>query len=412
MMKKQFFLFALLCSIGAMQAQLFEKVGGSATDIGINPRNGKVFVVSNKNVFTNYNPSSKRWSLFGERLNKAKSVSITRNGLPYMATTNGEVWFYKNGGWNPIIGGIKTYELNSGIDGSIIAMDPLKRPRILKLADWNLAYSAQTRLSQVCRVNASEQYSRDINGYFQKWDARSRSWKKLNGKPNKIAIDHKTRDIYAVGRNKGIYKWNKATNKWILLPKSQKNFVDLAVHDGIIWGVTSNKSIYKCDTRNIITDYAGTYKVIITRRLRGDTPIMPDFFGVAGVRLQNRKGGRLVTINPKDGLPPRFLDISKNNMAKMRKLSRPVYKRDLISNSYRNSFSWSYTINQVREFELSGADANENAEFKFEFNVRENGFNVKEFGKWYAYVLPIADVKFGKEYYSGESGICFKILKI
>lgn len=414
MMKKQFFLFAILCSISAMQAQQFVKVGGSATDIAINPKNGKVFVVSNKNVFTDYNTSSKRWRTYSSRPNNASSIAITKDGVVYMVSTAKDVFIEVKGKWIKVPG-IKTNEVITTRFGKIFAIDTSKKLRQLFGGQWKLLIGQNRNsngLNQIVGTSSKGLHGLDGSNRFREFAG---TWKTLNGQPNKITLDQKTNRIYAVGRNKGIYSWDSRAKKWNLLKGTRKDFVDVAVHNGEIWAISANKAIYKYDPRKRITsikDYSGTYKVTITRRLRSDTPLVPEFYGVAGVRLQNRKGGRLVTINPKNNMPARFLDIPQNDMAKVRKLSRPIKSNTLLGTVAYNDYEWYYTINQVREFDLSKADADENAEFKFELNLKESVINLGHTGGWYSYVLPLKNIKFGREYATGKSGICFKVEKI
>jgi hypothetical protein len=248
-------ILAFVFGLATLQAQQFVKMGGQATDIAINPKDGKVFVVSNKNIFTNYNTISKRWSTFSTRTNKANSVSVTRDGAVYMVSTAGEVFIEVNRRWIKVPG-IKTAELIASKDGRIYAIDFSKKLRQLYRGQWNQLIG-QNRISnglnQVIGIGPKELYARASNNAFTRFSGGK--WSTQQGYPLKIALDHANGNMYAVGQNRGIYKWNKQTKRWDMLPGNRSDFKDVAVHNDAIWAIATDKSIYRYKPRTVHSNY-------------------------------------------------------------------------------------------------------------------------------------------------------------
>ena len=126
--KSYYILILILLGRAYTYAQQFVKVGVRASDIDINPKTGKVFVVAGKNIFTDYDSNAKRWKTFSTRPNNAKSVSVTKDGVVYITSTAGEVFIEVKGKWIKVPG-VKTDEVIAAKDGRIYAIDTNKKLR-------------------------------------------------------------------------------------------------------------------------------------------------------------------------------------------------------------------------------------------------------------------------------------------
>ncbi|MET1258266.1 tectonin domain-containing protein [Flagellimonas sp. DF-77] len=417
-----------------LQAQGFVNAGGQATDIAISPKDGSVYVVNASRNIKKYNKNTKKFHAYSAQSKNAKSVSVTKDGVVYMVSTSGEVHVDVKGKWIKVPG-IKTNELIASKDGRIYAIDTNKKLRQLYNGRWNLL-KGQNRigsgLNQVLGIGPKELYARAGDNAFSRFSGGK--WTTLAGRPNQIALDHKTGVMYAVGRNKGIYRWDVRSRKWVVLPGTRKDFTAVAVHHGKIWAVATNKAIYYYDadkdTTTPKTDYAGTYRVTFTNILRLENAFsLPkhDIYGTIGIRLKGKLNNRSIIIDAENG-GPRVLDIPKNNPRKFRKANTLINPSTYIGENGDTwavtigSYPYNCTIDTMREFVLEGGTANDNAVFNFQFNLKGINELLQHEGKWQQLNLPIKDVLLGKEYYfSGgydpdnptyNGGICFKIEKI
>ncbi|MET1258265.1 hypothetical protein ABV409_02940 [Flagellimonas sp. DF-77] len=400
-----------------LQAQVFEKVGGQATDIAMNPKTGKVFVVSGRNIFTDYDSRTKRWKLFSSRPNNAESISITKQGVVYITSTSDEVFIEVNGKWIKVPG-IKTKEVICERYGlHIYAIDEYKKLRYLRSGKWTYdrhRNKGVTGLKQLVTMSTAEFFATNNNNEFMEWVAGK--WRIRNGKPNQIALDHKTGAIYAIGQNRGIYKWNKNTDRWSIIPNTRKDFVRLAVHDGVVWAVTVNNAIYYADTTKKAKDFSGTYEVIVDRL--GAPKKRNKYYGTIGIYLSaDTKSGRAM-ISPTNGQKNRLWDIPKQGP----------------SVAHENGFSWtdsftakarrkqaagSLEIGRSRKFKLVGEAAKGYPEFDFQFNVKEHQGDlpgIRGVGLWEREKIKMEDLVLGKTYYrhllSSDTVISFRVEKL
>ncbi|MFD2588897.1 tectonin domain-containing protein [Croceitalea marina] len=406
-----------------VNAQTFVKVGGQATDIAMSAKDGSVYVVNAQKNIKKYNTRTKKFLPFGAQLKNAKSVSVTKDGVVYMVNTSGEVSLDVNGRWIKVPG-IKTDEVICGKNGTIAAIDDRNKMRFLKSGKWNLAPNPNynrtiSDFNQVNIITSKEQYARDSGGKFKQW--KQGRWRDLNGQPNQIALDQKAEKIYAVGRNKGIYKWLKQTQKWVLLPGTRKDFVAMAVHDGKIWAVSTNKTIYYYDTRETNTgsneeNYAGTYRVTVTKLLSVDEE---RYYGTIGAYLDASIKSGKVPIKPLNNLPNRLYDIPRSSSlkAKRKKVTVPKF---INSRTSRNVvYNYFVDINKIREFRLLGEAANNKADFSLQFNMKSWGVTggglFGDKGGYHSQKINIKNLELNKEYFfmnsSPEICIGFKIEK-
>ena len=433
--KLYYILILFLLGSAYIHAQGFVKVSGQATDIAMSPKDGSVYVVNASKNIKKYDTRSKKFLPYATQSKNATSVSVTKDGVVYMVSTGKEVSLASNGRWIKIPG-IKTSEVICLKDGTIMALDTGKKLRRLYASKWDLATGLNSKgggVNQVVGLSINDLYVRMSDNSFKSY-SRGNVYN-LNGKPLKIALDHKTGIVYAVGRNKGIYKWVKNTKKWVLLPGTRKDFKDVAVHNGKIWAVATNKGIYYYDPNKKIvqanTNYAGTYRVTFTRIVRPECAFCHhDFYGGMGIRLKTKVGSTPITISPEGNKTFNVLDIPKNNPRKFRKIqnkkSEPFIwvessgKYPIKSKPYYWEKEWYYKVDVVREFILLKEGANDKAFFNFQFNLTQINEFLQHEGEWQQVNIPIDEVLFGKEYIFESSvkskgknnGICFKIEKL
>ena len=282
------------------QAQQFVMVGGQATDIAISPKDGSVYAVNASKNIKKYNTRSKKFLPYATQSKNVTSVSVTKDGVLYMTSTAIDVYLASNGRWIKIPG-IKTNEVICLKDGTIMALDLNKKLRRLNASKWNLATGLNIErggINQVIGTSINDLRVRMSDNAFKSY-SRVNLYN-LIGKPLKIALDHKTGIVYAVGRNKGIYKWVKSTKKWVLLAGTRMDFKDVAAHNGKIWAVATNKSIYyydpdKQEVTSNTRDLSGTYKVFLNKisRVYGDK-----IYGVMGVYLKSKTASGTVVTPP------------------------------------------------------------------------------------------------------------------
>ena len=404
------------------QAQQFVKVGGQATDIAISPKDGSVYAVNASKNIKKYNTRSKKFLPYATQSKNATSVSVTKDGVVHMTSTAKDVYLASNGRWIKIPG-IKTNEVICLRDGTIMALDTGKKLRRLYASKWDLATGLNNKsggVNQVIGTSMNDLHLRMSDNSFKRY-SRGNVYN-LNGKPLKIALDHKTGIVYAVGRNKGIYKWVKSTKKWVLLPGTRNDFKDVAVHDGKIWAIATNKAIYYYDaSKQSVTsnqsDFTGTYRVFINKIVSSKGS---NIYGVMGVYLKTKIKSGLVPIPPLHRKPNRFWDYPKSSKRNARGPGITVDK-------YLNSSDKSYTSNsssrnnasidvdKVREFKLVGEAAKGNPTLDFEININKE-MTGKDWGGWDRCKVPLKDIQLGKEYYIyhglSVNAISFKVEKL
>lgn len=390
-------------------AQRFVKVGGAASDIAISPKDGEVYVIGKGNIFYNYNERSRKWALFGTRINSAKSVSIDKRGKVYITTSiSGDIQQWTGSNWDRILG-ITTWEVTCPKDGSDILvinthnneLRQFQKSKIKgKTSEWIPPRRVVTKkLKQVVALRSDLLYARDLNNAFVKY-ARGR-WYTLNGNPLKIALDHKTGIIYAVGRNKGIYKWISETEKWELLAGTRKDFKDLAVHDGKIWAVATNGSIYYYDPPKSYSnrDFSGTYRVSVNSI--GSIDKNKKYYGLIGIYLRARIASKYTLLKPLDDKPNRIWDIPLDS-ALPAKGKGFVAKEPYSASKKSINAKSSLFIDKIREFRLAGEAAKGDPELSLEMNVKrgkENLPGMRDVGEWENLKVKLGEIELGKEYY-------------
>ncbi|MEM9868187.1 MAG: hypothetical protein AAF765_10890, partial [Bacteroidota bacterium] len=326
------------------------------------------------------------------------------------------VYLASNGRWIKIPG-IKTNEVICLRDGTIMALDTGKKLRRLYASKWDLATGLNNQrggVNQVVGLSVNDLNVRMPDNAFKRY-SRGNLYN-LNGKPLKIALDHKTGMVYAVGRNKGIYKWVKSTKKWVLLPGTRNDFKDVAVHNGKIWAIATNKAIYYYDaSKQSVTsnqsDFSGTYRVFINK-IGSDKG--RNIYGVMGVYLKTKIKSGLVPIPPLHKKPNRFWDYPKNSK---RTANGPGFRSDKFLNNRDKNLKWeaSIDIDKVREFKLAGEAAKGNPTLDFEININTE-MTGKDWGGWNRCKVPLKDIQLGKEYYIWHglsvNAISFKVEKL
>ena len=333
------------------QAQQFVKVGGQATDIAISPKDGSVYAVNASKNIKKYNTRSKKFLPYATQSKNATSVSVTKDGVVHMTSTAKDVYLASNGRWIKIPG-IKTNEVNCLWDGTIMALDTGKKLRRLYASKWDLATGLNNQrggVNQVVGLSVNDLNVRMPDNAFKRY-SRGNVYN-LNGKPLKIALDHKTGIVYAVGRNKGIYKWVKSTKKWVLLPGTRNDFKDVAVHNGKIWAIATNKAIYFYDaSKQSVTsnqsDFTGTYRVFINKIVSSKGS---NIYGVMGVYLKTKINSGLVPIPPLHRKPNRFWDYPKSSK---RTANGPGFRSDKFLNNRDKNLKWEETIRKNNDMKI------------------------------------------------------------
>ncbi|GAB5564710.1 MAG: hypothetical protein Wins2KO_17730 [Winogradskyella sp.] len=384
-----------------INGQTFVKVGGVATDIAISPKDESVYIVSNKNVFHNYNKSTKKWKLFGKRTNNVKSISIHPNGSVYMVSQSNEVHINVKGKWIKIPG-IKTNEVDIDKDGNIRALNLSGRLHQLIGGKWKSQTkmnASQDGFRQVIGQSKTLSYARFNTNAFHVY--KNGRWKKLSGSPLRITMDDKKKIPYAVGRNKGVYMWSLSKNKWELLKNTRKDFKEVAVQNGKIWAITTNNRIYHyasvTATSDEIQNYEGTYRVTFTRVVGYAPELLAfksvDIYGTFGVYLEAKTSSNNTFIVPLNG-KNRVWDISKNYPSAVR-----PKKTEITLNGKKETFRGELPIGMMREFEIRGEAANEYLTFDIQSNIaQKTAIGEREF-KWKRKKMKITDVTLGREYF-------------
>ena len=434
-------LLLLCCLIGGSlsttHAQTFIKRQGEATDISISPSNGNVYIIgTSKNVFL-YNVLQKSFYQFKDRKNNFVEVSETKSGLTCVLDASGTVFTPRPTGntnqWMRFVNGGPVKQLTTGMDGEIYGIS-LTGDRIMsvKRGRWEIA-SHIPPLSNVKKIAVhNDYYLLAIKKDNSIYEYRNRRWNKLPGSAVDITYDKRKSIHYIVGTSRRIFKWIATTRKWELLAGTRNDFAVVAAYDGRIWGTTIEKEIYEYTNAEYtafnprptidFTNYAGTYKVTITRIL--GTFQGHAFNGSIAVFMKAKRGSGLVSriqnIPPLDRKPNLVLD-EPNRTFRKRQMSR---SGDPDSFIYLNSsgltqpltnrpYTHGYEVNGIRAFKLEGQNANANAELTFQFHLKAvNSASAKE----EKVSLKVGDITLNKEYFfvgdeSWNTGICFKIEK-
>ena len=392
-------LFASL-AVWTMNSQRFLEVAGTATDVTISPKDGSVYVVSKKNAFK-YNPRTKKFERFGKQSKNVLSIADNPNGSIFMVSTSNQVYVDVNGRWN-LIPGIKTKKLDVDKDGTVRALDLSGKLHKLYQGKWqrrNAANKNASGFNQVIGQNAKVLYARVKDNSFQKFT--NGKWIKLNGKPVKITMDDRTGDVYAVGRNKGIYAWHKPSQKWKLLPGTRKDLKDVAVQNGKIWALGIRGAIYTYDPKATPNGH-GTYRVTLTRILAfaGEMTIGDNInlFGAIGAHVQAKTGSFQHKLKPLEG-SNRMFDHKKDYPAAV----SPVKKGHL---DYQNpgeywmseNYNGSLTIRESRDFLIEEHMDLNSVVFDIQANISQKRPIDMPFG-WHRKKVSLVNLVPGKEYF-------------
>lgn len=400
-------------------AQTFVKTQGAAIDVAISPKDGSVYVVgTSKNVFK-YSTKTKIFRAFGKQSRNVKSIATHPNGSLYMVSTSKEVYIDVKGRWNKIPG-IKTDEVDIDKNGNVRAMDLSGRLKNLFQGKWKeqtIINKNTAGFNQIIGQDSKTLFARFKDNKFKSF--KSGKWQTLNGNPLKISMDDKTGDVYAVGRNKGIYKWNKSSKKWILIKGTRKDFKDVAVHNDEIWAVANDKSIYIYNKNKKPLeekDYSGTYRVTFTRILGAK---QKEYYGTIGVYLEAKTKSGSVSIKPKDKKTNRAWDVSKSTPLKNKREAVTFSRKQRVDENGNVGVSdgkitnnYVLDIDKIREFTLAGEAANKDAVFDIQSNVKSIHIPSVEVGGWRRVKIKIADLKLNYEYFTTYNHLGFKIEKL
>lgn len=400
----------LLISFNAT-AQSFVKKQGFANDITISPKDGSVYIIgTSKNVFK-YNTGSKSFKPFGKQSKNAKSITVHPNGSLYMVSTSNEVYIDVNGRWNKIPG-IKANEVDIDKKGNVRALNTSGRVFKLFQGKWQTqsqVNKGNTGFNQVIGQDSKTLFARFKDNEFKQF--KSGKWQTLNGSPLKISIDDKTGDVYAIGRNKGVYKWNKATKRWVLLKGTRKDFKDVAIHNGKIWVIANDNSIYNYDKNKKPSDekskdYSGTYRVTYTRIMGSTKTSKIDktiyLYGTMGIYLEGKIKSGSISIKPVSNKKNRAWDVSKSGPLKMKNINittLPVFISDSKKEVIWDNIDRELEIDRIREFKISGEAANDDLTFDFQTNIKwKRAIDELDY-EWQREKYNIKDIKLGKEYF-------------
>ena len=423
----KFISFALLLMIATSQsanAQNFVKVNGKATDIAISPKNGSVYVVNADGNVKKYDEAEKKFAPHGQQLKNAKSLSVNSSNRVFIISKSNQIYSEINGFWKEIPCEVKPLSIQVANGKPIIHSSNYKvyyRGNIgrnrnrYKWYELNTVNQLNKKFNQIIRDITGTFYVRSLDNSFQKI-SKDGEYTNLNGKPLYITADNQNDIIYAVGRNRGIYKWASGyeNSKWELLKGTRKDFKKVAVHGKKIWAITTDNSIYYYDDKPV-KDYSGTYKVTITNILSSERHV----YGTMGVYLESKIKSGKITLKPIGNLPHRVWDVSIHEKQKLRKI-KPVQlnRKNVISNIVisGNAREYGLNIGRVREFKLIGEAANKNAVFDFQMNIKATNFPLSDVGKWERIKLKVDDIEFNKEQFifSFSAGVLigFKIEKL
>ncbi len=399
----------LLCFSQLINSQSFVKVSGQATDIVISPKDGSVYVVNASGNVKKYNARTKKYIPYGKQSKNVKSISIHSNGSLYMVSTSNEVYIDINGRWNKIPG-IKTNEVDIDKKGNVRALNLSGKLYNLYQGKWqlkNLVNKNTSGFNQLIGQDSKILYARFKNNNFKQFHGK---WITLNGSPLKITIDDKTGNVYAVGRNKGIYKWNGRSKNWDLLKGTRKDFKDVAVHNGEIWAIATDKSIYYYDKNRTESqkDYSGTYRVTVkqlyaSREYNRHLMTSLDVYGTIGIYVSSKtKSGKnqIIDINNKKS---RVWDFSKSHPKKVKDISKKsinwVRQGNYAMKSGTDEVDGVIEVDKVREFKIAGEAANESLTFDIQTNLSYKLITHDVKYEWQRIKFKIDELKLGKEYF-------------
>lgn len=431
-LKKQHLLLAIFFISINLVAQKFTKVKGKATDIAISPKDGSIYIVgTSKNVFK-YDTGAKKFKSFGEQTKNVRNINITKRKM-YMISLQNTVHKNNNGFWEEIPG-IKAKSLlissNVGVlnlKNELYNAFRTRSGNVIKTI-WisNGINNLSKKNKQIIQGNDKTYYLRANDNSFQKYVASTNRRKKvgkltnLRGKPLYITVDKVKNTIYAVGRNRGIYKWNVTKQDWSFLDGTKNNFKRIAVNNGEIWGITTDNSIYYYDKDKAKKDtdykkYSGTYKVTYE-----DIYTSKDakLYGNIGVYLEAKTKSGNITIKPLDNKRNRMWEVVKESPQLANKSGRRITEFLSYKGIEKRTDQWqaSIEIDKVREFKLIGEAANKDATFDFQIHVKKEVLLGRDFGGWERVKLKISDLVLNKKYFfyhiGTDTAISFKIEKI
>jgi len=401
-----------------INSQTFVKRQGKATDVAISKKDGSVYVVgTSKNVFK-YNTTTKRFSPFGPQTRDVSRIAMSKLNQIFASKINGAV-YRSNGSSSWTAQNAYSDDVSTDKVGKLwVAMK--KRGGDIQKYDysWKRPLKAIINVDKVAPIGDNTVWVVMKDKSIKKYE--NDKWNNMPGAALDITVDTKTADVYVIGTSKRIFKWKKRDRKWVPLKNTRKDFTSLDAQNGKLWAIASDKSIYEYiisqatetntdsgSQSNTIKDYSGTYRIHV-HKLLGNYGNR-DYYGTAGVYLEAQTKSGRTTIKPQNNQPNRYLDISRNNVKKIRKERNVVNGR---------SFDYAINIDRIREFKLLGEAANDDAVFDFQFNIKLYGpMPAGLFGDqdgWVRKKIKVEDIESGKKmiYNSLTYSISYTITKI
>ncbi|MEO0469752.1 MAG: hypothetical protein AAF206_09040 [Bacteroidota bacterium] len=423
---RNLFIFLLLIFSHSLFSQTFKVLKTQAKDVAVNPVSGQAVLSGLDGRVFRYDARTGKRILVADAQKKARYVTVDRRGEAHWT---GDSKVYNRQGQIPTR--VDVSDLDCTLDGKLL-MTNTRGVGYVKNSNWT-ALTKSTADAQTIVGRSDRDYwilKRNKTIISVKNGVR----KTLSGKGLDIAFDRATGSLYVVGISKRVFKWDPRASRFNVVRGSRSDILRVAVHRGIIWGVTTSKRLVttatvpsrvllqtstSSTTSQTTNPYKARYRVTMTK-LYTKTPnnlfdASADMYGVAGIRLIGKGKSGNVEIRDMKGQKPRMLDISRG--------APILIKADLKSSvnggdgAESKTFYGAYEIGKYREYNIQGELANASLRLNVQINLAKKGLIDDKFG-WTQRNIMIKDIKMGQEYLlvskkgNKEVAIGFEVEKI
>lgn len=404
-----FFMLFLAVNV---QSQGFKKSSGKGIDIAVNPKDGTVYVIGTKKSIFKYNKSKKKFEKH-IHATRAKRLSVDQNGTVYCVNSQQKVYVSEKGKWKQIPGLV-----SNDVDARYYSHSSSTTLKGFCTADnaktiHEVVYGGGWRKSTLKGKEASIRVARDVTDFWTIGKSKkirklvSGEWKDFPGRATDIAIDDKTGKVYIVDTRREILSWSTKRNRWITLPGTRSDVVNISVYDGKVWCTTKDNSIYYYDknaraTNDEPKDYAGRYRVTVTdlytytknNVLNADAQV----YGTIGVRLYGKGQSGQVEINALRNKKPRLWDVSRSNPQHIKSGTAVIYSFNSGNLQKVVKYYGSYEIGKSREYIVKGELANDKLNVNVQMNLTKKDLIDEKF-RFQQLNLDVKNIKFGKTYH-------------
>jgi hypothetical protein len=218
-----------------LAANGWQEMPGTARDIGAGA-NGSVWIVGSDRGVYQWNDNAYSWQQVNG--SNARRITVAPDGTPWITNTDSRVFRRRGGNWQELPG--EARDIAAGADSSVWAVG--ENRSLYKWNEdaytWNQFSGSNGEMMAVTGGGTAWLVNADGNIYQR----RGNNWQQMPGTAIDIAAGQD--DVWIVGDNEAIYKWNESAFSWQQVSGSNARRIAVA-SDGRPWIINDDNRIFR-----------------------------------------------------------------------------------------------------------------------------------------------------------------------